>query len=364
MAATQPSRAYSRRNWDSVVRNLRGDQLSGHPILATLYAEHRYMGTLLRLLETQLDLLEQDEPVDAQVLYESLHYMTHYPDAFHHPREDLVYQRAGEVDPKLADSVDTLQREHDYLSELGARALAAVSGWQEAGDDVDELETAVRAYVDAMYRHMSAEETLIFPEIDRTLSEEDWALLEQEDLLAPIPDPIFGPKVEREYRNIARKARRTLRRGAEDAALVEWIGLEAFLEGLEVLSIAGESTRSAASEHYHAASGETLELIQDALRGKGLLTLPLPWTVAGTSWVFSAISVASPETPQRILQSYGVALATDCVWSSVRRRPLHETEDWPAAGRADCSPAECGVCPWLSSCHDPAPQWCLRAEWY
>ena len=232
------------------------------------------MGTLLRLLGTQLDLLDEGEPVDGQVLYETLHYMTHYPDAFHHPREDLVYQRAGEVDPALADSVDTLQREHDYLAEAGARALAAVSDWHEAGEDPARFEAPVREYVDLLYRHMSAEESLVFPEIERLLSREDWAILEQEDLLAPVPDPVFGPRVEREYRNIARKARRALRRGAEDAALVEWIGLEAFLEGLEVLMMAGESTRVSASEHYNAATAETLELVRAALRGRGLLTLP------------------------------------------------------------------------------------------
>ena len=281
MAAKQQSQAYSRRNWNVVARNMRGDQLSGHPILATLYAEHRYMGTLLKLLETQLDLLEMGEPVDGQVLYESLHYMTHYPDAFHHPREDLVYQRASEVDPKLADSVDTLQREHDYLAEVGAKALVAVTDWQETGEDAGKLEKAVRAYIDTMYRHMSAEESLVFPEIDRVLSREDWAMLEQEDLLAPAPDPIFGPKVDREYRNIARKARRLLRRGAEDAALVEWIGLEALLEGLEVVSIAGESARNSASEHYSAATAETLDLLRNALRGRGLLTLPFRCTVVG-----------------------------------------------------------------------------------
>jgi hemerythrin-like domain-containing protein len=226
-------------------------------------------------------LLEQGEPVDAQILYETLHYMIHYPDAFHHPREDLVYQRAGEVDPKLADSVDTLQREHDYLAEIGARALEAVTEWQESGEEVEKLEKSVRAYIDTMHRHMSAEESLVFPEIDRVLSQEDWAMLEQEDLLAPLPDPLFGPKVEREYRNAARKARRLLRRGAEDAALVEWIGLEAVLEGLEVVSIAGENARNSASEHYNAASAETLELLRKALRGRGLLTLPLRCTVVG-----------------------------------------------------------------------------------
>ena len=115
------------------------------------------------------------------MLYETLHYMTHYPDAFHHPREDLVYQRAGEVDSKLADSVDTLQREHDYLAEVGDRALEAVSDWQETGEDPGRLEAPIREYVDLLYRHMSAEEALVFPEIERVLSREDWAMLEQEE---------------------------------------------------------------------------------------------------------------------------------------------------------------------------------------
>jgi hemerythrin-like domain-containing protein len=286
MGTSQQAEAYSRKNWNAVARNLRGEQLSSHPILATLYAEHRYMGTLLRLLESQLELLEQDEPVDAQVLYESLHYMTEYPDAFHHPREDLVYQRAGELDPKLADSVDTLQREHDYLTELGGQALALIRSWQESAVDSAKLESAIRAYIDTLYGHMGAEEALVFPEIDRVLSAEDWAELEQEDILAPAPDPIFGPKVDREYRNIARKARRALRRGAEDAALVEWIGLEALLEGVEALAIAGENGRSAASEHYQAASSETLDLLREALRGRGLVTLPWRCTYIGGAHYF------------------------------------------------------------------------------
>jgi hypothetical protein len=89
--------------------------------------------------------------------------------------------------------------------------------------------------------------------------------------------------VAREYRNIARKARRTLRRGAEDAALVEWIGLEAFLEGLEVLAIAGESSRATFVEHYELATRETLEMLQSAMREGGLVSLPLRCTLNGGS---------------------------------------------------------------------------------
>ena len=38
----------------------------------------------------QLFIDEAGDDVDGHVLYEVMHYMTHYPDAFHHPREDMV----------------------------------------------------------------------------------------------------------------------------------------------------------------------------------------------------------------------------------------------------------------------------------
>lgn len=281
MPATEKPTGYSKKNWEAIAGRMQGGQLSGHPILATLYAEHRYIGSLLKLLEAQVDLLEAGEPVEPQVLYESLHYMTHFPDAFHHPREDLVYQRAGELDYALADSVDTLQRDHDYLAKLGPKALTAVAHWEETGQGADKVGKAVRDYVNTMYKHMEVEEALVFPEIDRVLGEDDWRELEQEDLMAPVPDPVFGPRVEREYRNLARKARRTLRRGAEDAALVEWIGLEALLEGFEVLSIAGENGRAAASEHLNAAGAEALDLLRGAMEGSGVLALPFRLTATG-----------------------------------------------------------------------------------
>ena len=111
-ASAKPD-AYSRKSWQAAASKTRGKESSTHPVLATLYAEHRYMATLMKLVDDQLDALDAGETVDSRVLYESLHYMTHYPDSFHHPREDMVYQRAGELDPSLADSVDTLQREYD-----------------------------------------------------------------------------------------------------------------------------------------------------------------------------------------------------------------------------------------------------------
>lgn len=270
--------AYSRGTWEAVRKSMDGSEAGTHPVMATLYAEHRYMATLMKLLADQLDALERGEKVDSHVLYESLHYMTHFPDAFHHPREDLVYQRAGELDRGLADSVDTLQRDHDHVAKMGAETLRAVERWQAGELEAAEAIKPARDYIDTVYRHMSVEEQAVFPKIEEILTEEDWRELEREDLIDPVADPIFGPRVGREYRNIARKARRALRRGVEDATLVEWIGLEAVLEGLELASMAFDNGREAAREHFDAAVAEAGELFESR-SGSGGPWL-LPWRFA------------------------------------------------------------------------------------
>jgi hemerythrin-like domain-containing protein len=278
MASPQPE-AYSRESWAAVMRSMEGRKISKNPVLATLYAEHRYMSTLMKLLTDQLDAVEQGEEVEAHVLYESLHYMTHYPDAFHHPREDLVYQRAGELDSKIADSVDTLQREHDHIAKLGARTLREVERWQAGEIRASEALKLPREYIEAIYQHMNVEEKLVFPQIEKLLTPEDWRSLEQEELINPVADPVFGPQVAREYRNLARKARRALRRGVEDATLVEWVGLEALLEGYEVLAMAMENGRESAQRHFKEVIRETGELVENRAEHGGVLMLPLRCTV-------------------------------------------------------------------------------------
>jgi hemerythrin-like domain-containing protein len=275
MPKAQPA-GYSREAWEAVTGSMPDIDRDQHPVLAALYAEHRYMGTLLKLLSEQLETLEKGDDVDAHILFEVLHYMTHYPDAFHHPREDLVYQRAGELDPSIVDSVDTLQREHDHLAVLGAQALEAVAKWRDGDARSSTVVTGGWDYVGAMYRHMSAEEKLVFPQIRDILGPADWLELEQEDLLAPVNDPVFGPKVSREYRKLARSARRVLHRGVEDAAVAEWVGLEALLEAFEVLNMALGNSKSAAREQLSTAMDETRELINEAREGSsGYLLLPL-----------------------------------------------------------------------------------------
>jgi hypothetical protein len=48
---------------------------------------------------------------------------------------------------------------------------------------------------------------------------DDWRELAADDKLRPVRDPVFGRRVSREFRNMARKLRRSLRRGVERRAV-------------------------------------------------------------------------------------------------------------------------------------------------
>jgi hemerythrin-like domain-containing protein len=89
--------------------------------IAKLREEHVNFRKLLDLLEKQLDLFHVGEAPDYPLLTEILHYMTHYPDRFHHPKEDLIFARLVKRDPRTARKVEELARQHHAIAESGAR---------------------------------------------------------------------------------------------------------------------------------------------------------------------------------------------------------------------------------------------------
>jgi len=246
------------------------------PLIKTLRAEHRHIASVMQLFREQLDAIDAAQVVDTHVVYEIMDYMVTWPDRFHHPREDLIYGRVAELDPSAADNVDSLQRDHDAMAKSGREVLRHIQLWREG-----EVSGAVpvksgRAYVDHLYQHMNSEESLVFPQIQRILDAGDWAELEQDDQLIPIPDPVFGKRVQREFRNMARKLRSGVRRGVEHGTLVEWLSVEAFLESLEVVSMAVESARGSADEHVRMAWDEGREMFRDSL-------ITAPWLCAANN---------------------------------------------------------------------------------
>jgi hypothetical protein len=103
---------------------------------------------------------------------------------------------------------------------------------------------------------MSIEEQEIFPAIDAVMTRDNWRELAADDQLKPTRDPVFGRRVQREFRNMARKLRRSLRRGVEHRAVAEWVGIESLFEAYEVLSMAMQSSRTLTREQFMAGLRE------------------------------------------------------------------------------------------------------------
>ena len=234
------------------------------PLMKALRAEHRHMSTVMQLFAEQLTAIESGELVDTHVVYEIMDYMVTWPDRFHHPREDLIYTRVAELDVKALDEVDTLLRDHDHTAKRGGEVLKEIERWR-----LGELSGAVvvksgRAYIDHIYEHMSLEEELVFPHIEAVLTLQDWRELAEDDQMEAVSQSVFGPQVQREFRNMTRKLRRSLRRSVERGAMAEWIGIEAMMESLEVVSIAYESARDTVGNQMRDALHDSLEMLKEA----------------------------------------------------------------------------------------------------
>lgn len=277
VAKGKSAAGYTREAWSRKSAGTAGRKSAEQPMMKALRAEHRHIAGVMELFGDQLKAIDNGQLVDTHVVYEIMDYMVSWPDRYHHPREDLIYGRVAEMDGAAADEVDTLQRDHDTNAKRGREVLREIERWREGEVSGAAVVKAGRAYIDHMYEHMNLEEKLVFPHIESTLRIEDWRELAEDDQLRPVSDPVFGPRVQREYRNLARKLRRNVRRGVERGTMMEWISLEALMESLEVMSMALDSARSSAGDHLRAALDDSRDMFRESL-----LTAPFMCAVNNT----------------------------------------------------------------------------------
>ena len=159
------------------------------------------MAMVLDVLESSIEIAASDEDPDFELVDEIMRYMTVYPDAVHHPKEDLVYAELKQQRPDLTDGLDDVPKDHAQIADLGSKLR----------DDVEAIVAgaAVRRekfirdallYVGRLRRHMNWEEEDLFSRIDRMIGE-DPHVVDVGDLLH-IKDPVFELEVEAGFRRL------------------------------------------------------------------------------------------------------------------------------------------------------------------
>lgn len=182
-------------------------------VIETLREEHRNIARLLDALERQVDIFAQAGAPDYEVIRGIADYLLDYPDRCHHPKEDVVFAQLRAAHPEAASAIGDLLREHRDLHEQALRFQGTVSALL-ADIARDVIVDAARRFIEIERRHMQREEAQFLPLAEKVLTPVDWARIE--GALSPGPDPLFGGKVEAQFRKLSDRllARELESRGA------------------------------------------------------------------------------------------------------------------------------------------------------
>jgi len=93
--------------------------------LDLLRQEHSNIATLLRILERQVGDFRSGDRPDYDVIRAVLDYLLSFPEACHHPKEDLIFDKLRDRDPVTAEKIGDLRSAH---VELAARAQEFSTG--------------------------------------------------------------------------------------------------------------------------------------------------------------------------------------------------------------------------------------------
>ena len=81
-------------------------------IIEILHQEHRNLEKLLRVMEQELRVFDRGERPDYEVFGAIIEFFKKYPDSFHHPKEDIIYEKFKARDTDRAASFSDLEAEH------------------------------------------------------------------------------------------------------------------------------------------------------------------------------------------------------------------------------------------------------------
>jgi hemerythrin-like domain-containing protein len=170
-------------------------------VLAELRQDHRNMALMLNLLERQSNRIYEGSEPDYELLGDIMHYMTVYPDAVHHPKEDRLYAELRAYRPDLSIGFERITMDHRHIAELSVKLrneIAAIN----SGNPIKRNAVVADAlrYVNTLRGHMQWEELDLFRRVDEMIKEGhisfDTASFVHGD------DPVFGAEVEQNFNRL------------------------------------------------------------------------------------------------------------------------------------------------------------------
>jgi hemerythrin-like domain-containing protein/pimeloyl-ACP methyl ester carboxylesterase len=247
----------------------------------TLKTEHGNIEKLLYTLLEEIDSSDADHQPNYTLAAGILDYLNSYTDGFHHPREDLLFERLVKREPKLTKIINALMEEHQVIDTLGTELeevlLKHLSG-KRSKQRNKRLDTLCLGYVKRLQAHLAQEEKKVFSRTTK-LQRQDWTAVDRG--LAYQPDPLFGQIVQQRYEELADNLAGRAEGISASVALSNVIGLEAIASCLDVLGSGFAKLGKQNSSVINASVAKQLTVLKQSMNKPSLLqAFKLPFALA------------------------------------------------------------------------------------
>ena len=167
-------------------------------LVEILLEEHRNIEKLLHVLEQELDVFDRTESPDYEILRTIVEYFQDYPESYHHPKEDIVFEKLKLRDPSAVTRIGDVEAEHQLETQRLRRFAQAINDILTGREYPRQgFHNVVRDFIDHQRQHMHKEEQLLYPAVIKGLRAEDW--VEIDARLNNKKDPLFDRVAEKKF---------------------------------------------------------------------------------------------------------------------------------------------------------------------
>jgi hemerythrin-like domain-containing protein len=151
-------------------------------IVEQLNEDHRQLVRILYHLEREVKAFGGLTKVASNLesILDILDYIQVYPEIWHHPTEDVIYEALLEKDiPDLKQLADTLE-EHatlELLTENLQEYINLIAA--DRGVSVVRFIKSTHDYINRQLQHMEKEQKYLFPLMEQYLDQQDWKKIKQ-----------------------------------------------------------------------------------------------------------------------------------------------------------------------------------------
>lgn len=147
-----------------------------------LIQEHTAIAIMLGVIEDVISRLNRGEKVPSEDLDKVVEFLQIFADRCHHGKEEdyLFPALDGIVSPDNRDLIVALWEEHRQGREMIRRLAKSLADYKAGSDNaILELSSTANEYVILLRQHIEKENSRLFPEAEKVLSDEKQKILER-----------------------------------------------------------------------------------------------------------------------------------------------------------------------------------------